>query len=148
MIRRLEYTFAYAALTALFLGIGLSFYWTLIDNKPPAIHTSVKVYDESGRENHVIHRGSKMLIERDSCVIDEGMAFYNRTLVNRTKNLVYFMPSSQQYMRKGCRRGYNEVLIPYYVEPGHYEWVVSTIFVNNPLTESMQTLPIPEIDID
>jgi hypothetical protein len=129
---------------ALFL---LCCYWYFIDVAPAAEHTRVAVLDVFGAPVTSVQRGAKVIISRDLCVTDEGKAFFTRTLVLRAKGLVYFIPSGEMYLIKGCRRSFNEITIPSHIEPGLYDYVVTMTFVNNPLVDTRMVLPIPSFEV-
>lgn len=123
-------------------------YWYFIDNEPPAVHTKVMVMDHTGAPISVVHPGEKLVIARDSCVTDEGKAFYTRWLFSRDRKFGYLMPSGEVQLLKGCVRRFNEIAIPTNIETGLlYDYVVTMTFVNNPLVETRMTLPIPSFEV-
>jgi hypothetical protein len=129
-------------------GIFLLFcYWYFIDIDPPAKHTSVEIMDANGLPIHSVKRGQSIVLSRQSCVFDEGKAFYTRRLVAMDKKLIYFMPSGEVHLYKGCAKRFNSITIPAFVTPGLYEYVVTVVFVNNPLVETRMVLPIPTFEI-
>jgi hypothetical protein len=125
----------------------LACYWYFIDVTPPATHTSVVVLDKNGLPTDKVKRGDSLVIARESCIVDEGLAFYTRRLMALDKKMIYFMPSGNVHLSKGCAKRFNSLTIPQYVIPGNYEYVVTVIFQNNPLVETRMVLPIPSFEV-
>jgi hypothetical protein len=94
-----------------------------------------------------VRRGEQIVLSRESCVTDEGKAFYTRSLSLRDKRLVYFMPSGQVNLIKGCFKRFNAITIPSYVTPGVYDYIVTVTFENNPLVETRMILPVPTFEV-
>ena len=122
-------------------------YWYFIDIEPPAKHTSVAIFDANGIPVTSIKRGTRLVLARESCVTDEGKAFYTRQLVNRDLNLIYFMQPGEVQLIKGCLKRFNHIDIPAYVVPGMYDYIVTVVFENNPLISTRIVLPIPTFEI-
>jgi hypothetical protein len=127
----------------------LCIYWYFFDVAPPAIHTYVATLAVDGVPVQRVRRGEKIIVARDSCVTDEGRAFYTRMLVSKPPlRLVYFLPSGEvRLLKDGCARRFNDVTIPPYVTPWTYDYKVTVNFENNPLVETRMTLPIVSFEI-
>ena len=131
------------------LGVSASIfiYWSLIDITPPLQHTSVYLMDEYGAKKATFRAGDSMVIKRTGCVLDEGTALYTRFMKSSDKQVQYFFQSDSLHLEKGCKTSYNKVIIPRYVQPGTYQYIVIVTFIKNPITQVNQTLPIPELEI-
>jgi hypothetical protein len=122
-------------------------YWYFIDVDPPAKHTSVTVLDESGNVVDKIKRGGRLVIARESCVTQNGRAFYTRRLSMQGRSMTYFMPSGEVDLHEGCGKRFNSIQIPSYTEPGIYDYIVTITFANNPLVDTRMILPVPTFEV-
>jgi hypothetical protein len=125
----------------------LACYWFFIDNEVPVHHTSVSMTNIAGKPIASIKRGETIVLARDSCVLDEGKAYYSRRLIMRNKRTIYFMPSGDVQLIKGCSIRFNHIIIPTYVEPGLYDYVVTVVFENNPIVSTTTVLPIISFEV-
>lgn len=123
-------------------------YWYFFDIDPPARFSAATTFTSKGVETDQFKRGDIMIVSRERCIDGDGVALFNRVLVGIDKKILYFMPGSQiVFRREGCSRAYQDVLIPSYVEPGRYEYIVTVHYQNNPLVEGVLTLPPPLIRV-
>lgn len=142
-----EKLFVAVTLFAVTSAAALYVYWALIDTDPPLRHLSVATLDGQGRPTKIFHRGEVMVLARESCILREFFASYTRAFVERTKRYVYFISPSQMRLSKGCRKAFHQVIVPPYMEPGVYDYIVVVAFENNPLFSGALTLPVPEVTI-
>ena len=142
-----EFIFSFVGSLFLLFGVALLVYWSLIDVNPPIVPISVDTFDTQGNATSAFKRGDTMVIRRDSCVTDGGPALYTRTLIHKAQKLIYFMPSGYVNLEIGCRKSFNTVQIPIFAELGYYDYIVTVQHVNNPSTDTVQTLPVPTIEV-
>jgi hypothetical protein len=94
-----------------------------------------------------VKRGDRLVLARESCVTDESKAYYTRQLSLRGKKLIYFMPSGEMQLIKGCFKRFNHITIPSFADPGVYDYIVTVVFQNNPLIDTRMVLPIPTFEV-